>query len=56
MRTLQHLHPDHDVATQQVRKEAQWAQDARDIAEADYTLRYYADKLGLVGCVEMYLG
>jgi hypothetical protein len=55
MKTLQHPDPDHDVATQQVTKEAQWAQHARDLADTDYILRHYADKLGLVGCEEMYI-
>ena len=55
MKTLQHLHPDQDAATQQEMREAQWAQDARDLEEMDYIRRYYAEKLGLVGCVCMYM-
>jgi hypothetical protein len=31
MRTLQHLDPDQDAATQQEIREVQWAQDARDL-------------------------
>jgi hypothetical protein len=55
MRTLQHLDPDQDAATQQEMRELQWAQHARDLAETDNIRRYYAEKLGLVDCVEMYM-
>ena len=53
-KTRQHLDPDQDAGTQQELREAQWAQDARDLGETDYIRRYYAEKLGLVGCVEMH--
>ena len=36
MRTLQHLDSDPEEATQQERREAQWAQDARELGETDY--------------------
>ena len=48
MRTLQFLASDPEEMTQQERREAQWAQDARELGEADYIRRYYADKLGLL--------
>ena len=54
--TLQYLTPDSDETTQQERREAQWTQNARELGEADYIHRYYAEKLGLVGYVEMYKG
>ena len=56
MRTLQLLAPDLEETTQQERREAQWAHDARELGEADYIRRYYADKLGLVNSVEKYMG
>ena len=52
MRTLQFLAPDLEETTQQERREAQWAQDARELGEADYIHRYYAGKLRLVNSVE----
>ena len=42
-------------APQEVEREEQWAQDARDLKETDYILRYYADEIGLV-VMEMYMG
>ena len=56
MRTLQFLAPDPKETAQQERREAQWAQDARELGETDYIRRYYADKLGLVSSVEKYMG
>ena len=37
MRTLQHLASDPEETTQQERREAQWAQDARELEEAGAT-------------------
>ena len=54
--TLQILTPDPEETTQQERREAQWAQDACEVGEADYIHRYYAVKLGLVNSVEKYMG
>ena len=56
MKTPHHLALDGEAATQQELSEARWAQDARDLGGTEYISRYYADKLGMVSCLEKYLG
>ena len=56
MRTPHHLAPEGEAITQPELSEANWARDDRDLGEMEFISRHYADKLGLVSCLEMYMG
>ena len=56
MRTPHPSDSDGEAATPQELRETRWAQDARDLGEMEYIRRYYADKLGMVSCLEKYMG